>query len=139
MPKYQNHFDKKVGIFNLLGLPARFQNIFGTLSHWLVGQRLDVKSNLCPISVQTLSGVCPISGKVQSLSNQVQGLSKACRVPVQFRGSWTVIGHGHPVFIQTLSKIKSSKTRFSDFGHSMDKDWTWTDSGESLDLMVRHE
>ena len=32
----------------------------GTGNHWLVGQRLDVKSIICPISVKPLSNLCPI-------------------------------------------------------------------------------
>ena len=32
----------------------------GTGNHWLVGQRLDVKSDVCPISVKPLSNLCPI-------------------------------------------------------------------------------
>ena len=76
----------------------------GTPSHWLVGQGLDTKSNVCPISVQTLSNVCPIDGKVQDMSSQIQSLSRVCRDPVQFKGSWTVIGHGNQGYVQTLSK-----------------------------------
>ena len=36
----------------------------------VVGQSLDEKSSLCPISVQTLSNVCPMTCKVQGLSSR---------------------------------------------------------------------
>ena len=50
--------------------------LFGTCYQWLVGQRLDVKSNVCPISVKILSNVCPIGCKVR-------GLSRPCQSPVK--------------------------------------------------------
>ena len=100
--------------------------LLGTGYRWVVGQRLDAKSNLRPMSVQTLSNVCPISGKVHSLSNQVQGLSKVCRNPVQVRGSWTEIGHRNPAFNQTLSNKRMKETSNFSIGLSLDKYWTWT-------------
>ena len=45
----------------------------GTSYHWLAGQTLDKKSNLCPKSVKALSNVCPVSRKVQGVSRRVMG------------------------------------------------------------------
>ena len=38
----------------------------GTSVQWLVGQRLDAKSNLCPTPVQSPSNDCPKTGHVES-------------------------------------------------------------------------
>ena len=101
----------------------------GTPSHWLVGQGLDTKSNVCPISVQTLSNVCPIDGKVQGMSSQIQSLSRVGRDPVQFKGSWTVIGHGNQGYVQTLSKrilLDCISLLWTMTGQTLDLDILWT-------------
>ena len=101
----------------------------GTPSHWLVGQGLDTKSNVCPISVQTLSNVCPIDGKVQGMSSQIQSLSRVCKDPVQFKGSWTVIGHGNQGYVQTLSKrilLDCISLLWTMTGQTLDLDILWT-------------
>ena len=75
----------------------------GAPCRWLVGHRLDTKSNLSPISVQTLSNLTSLtSRKVQGMSSPCPKLSKVCRVPVQLKGSWKEIGHGNSGFVQTL-------------------------------------
>ena len=63
---------------------------WGASRRWLVGQRLDSKSKLCPNIVQYTSKVCPIPVKVQGLSSpcptistHVQTLSNVCQDPVQ--------------------------------------------------------
>ena len=82
------------------------------------------------MSVKTLSNVCPIAGKVQGLSSHIQGLSKVCRAPVQFGGSWTEIGHRNPTFVQILSNKNLTGEEDSDFLQSLDKHWTWTNIGQ---------
>ena len=99
---------------------------FGAPCRWLVA--LDTKSNFSPISVQTLSNVCLTRRKVQGLSSPCPKLSKVFRVPVQFKGSWTEIGHGNPGFVQTLSSKVLSEDEISDFGQSPD-----TGLGQTLD------
>ena len=99
----------------------------GTLSHWLVGQRLDTKSNLCPISVKALSNVCPITGKVQGLSSQVQDLSNGCLESVEFLSNSKVLGQSSDMEIQELSRhcpIKLSESAVSEFelGQTLDVD-----------------
>ena len=68
-----------------------------------------------PISVQTLSMVCLIVREVQGLSSHVQSRSKVCRVPVQFKGSWTKIGLRNPGFVQTISNENSSELKLRIF------------------------
>ena len=78
--------------------------IVGTPHHWLVGQRLDTKSNLCPKSVKSLSNVCQKTGKVQGLSSQVQGLSNGCQKSVEFLFNQIGLGQSLDMEIQGLSR-----------------------------------
>ena len=54
-----------------------------TSDQWLVGQRLDAKSNLRPSPVQFMSNACPKKGLVVGLSrpgpSTVQALSNVCQ------------------------------------------------------------
>ena len=116
------------------------------------GQTLDMKSNLCPNSVQCLSKPCPTSVQVQGLScpcpGQVHSLSWIGLRPVHLQTSWTGIGHTGPVFVLLLSS-RGSNNFISHFGQTLDKHcmttdpifcqflvgqtwditWTWTNSG----------
>ena len=81
------------------------------------GQTLDMKSNLCPSSVQCLSKLCPTSVQVQGLSSccpgQVHSLSKLCLRSVHLQTPWTGIGHTGPVFVQFLSSRGSKMLYFT--------------------------
>ena len=117
---------------------------------------MDGKSSVCPIFVITLSKVCPMAAKVKSLSNQIRGLSKVCRVPVQISATWTQIGHGNPTFVKTLSNKKNRRCRFSLLtragqtldldnllpnlvhGQSLDKLYVWTNLGQCVKWALAH-
>ena len=70
----------------------------------VVGQTVDRKSSVCPNSVKTLSKLCPISGKVQALSSQVQGLSSNCLESVEFLSNSKALGQSLDMEIQDLSR-----------------------------------
>ena len=104
------------------------KGVFGATCQRGAGQTLDMKSNLCPSSVQCLSKLCPTSVQVQGLSSrcpgQVHSLSKLCLRSVHLQTPWTGIGHTGPVFVQFLSS-RGSKFLF----RRLDKLWTnivWT-------------
>ena len=70
------------------------------------------------------------------MSDQIQGLSKVCRDPVQFKGSWTEIGLENPGIVHLLSNNKlSGEADFLPWTMSgktldLDKHWTWTNCGQ---------
>ena len=75
----------------------RLDEFSGTTDHWLVGQRLDTKSNLCPKSVKSLSNVCRKTGKVQGLSN-------GCLESVKCLSNAKALGQSLDMEIQGLSR-----------------------------------
>ena len=134
---------------------GRFKSFWGASRRWLVGQRLDSKSKLCPNIVQYTSKVCPIPVKVQGLSSpcptistHVQTLSNVCQDPVQTK----FFGQTLDAKIQDLSRLCPMKceervqyttvdklqTNFG-LGHSVDKlrcyMFEWTNSGQSSDIL----
>ena len=107
---------------NLLDTSSGFTSSGATCQRG-AGQTLDMKSNLCPSSVQCLSKLCPTSVQVQGLSSrcpgQVHSLSRLCLRSVHLQTPWTGIGHTDPVFVQFLSSRRSKMFYFS-----LDKLWT---------------
>ena len=92
-----------------------------------LGQRLDGKSILCPMSVKTLSNACPCTRFVNTLSNRgtmsVRTLSKS------------------PAFGQRLDKEIQCLSRLCQRGSSnltinswLDKVWTNSGCGQTLDI-----
>ena len=77
---------------------------FGASYLNVVGQTVDRKSSVCPNSVKNLSKVCPIFGKVQALSSQVQGLSSGCLESVEFLSNSKALGQSLDMEIQDLSR-----------------------------------
>ena len=79
----------------LMGIYSLIDNspVSGTTCRWLVGQRLDAKSNVCPTTVQSTSIDCPKTGHVESLSRHspdtVRALSNLCQVPKHLDRDWT--------------------------------------------------
>ena len=89
------------------------------------GQSLDVKSNLCPMSVKTLSNTCPCTGSVNTLSTRgtmsVKGLSKRAK-----------FGQILYMKIQGLSRFFADHLRSDQnflIRKSLDKLKTWTEFG----------
>ena len=101
----------------------------GTPCERLVGQRLDEKSNPCPISVKPLSNACPIG-------HQIQGLSSACQKSVKF---WSALNLSDKDWIQKSNvcpKIcpinDSANNRFlylTKSGQTLEVDNLWTKLG----------
>ena len=155
-------FSLLVGGKKYYHLPPTSNNkdILGAPWRRVVGQSLDEKSSLCPISVKTLSNVCPMTCKVQGLSSccpqsveilskpevtwqtldmEIQYLSRLCPLE-QFKKMnfltldifWTNIGHGHSR--QSPDWLTRPLTARGLPGQSLNKVWTWTNSGQTLYL-----
>ena len=98
-----------------------------------VGQTLDTKSSLCPMSVRILSKVCPMEEKVQGLSSRcltdVEILSKSIifgqRLDKKIQHLSTGCPMEHPIYLQTLFDI------IWDW-HTLDKNMTWCHSSWAL-------
>ena len=103
---------------------SRYLQYIGTPYERLVGQRLDAESNLCPISVQTLSKDRPIKHEVQVLSTLCPNRYRVCTAAVQRGVAWTEIGHDNPEFVVRLSKPKCSEAKIPQSGHTLDNHWT---------------
>ena len=86
----------------------------------MVRQTLDRDWTGNPISVQSLSRLCPLSVHVQGLSACCPVKVEICQGPVQKSEVWTEIGYENPGFVQELSnKILSDDQNYL-VGQSLD-------------------
>ena len=98
----------------------------GTPYQWLVGQRLDVKSGLCPVLVQAMPNVCPKEGLLQ-------GLSSRCLTPVKSLSS--LIQVGQTLDVKPLSHpLSFYRPQFT----ILDKVWTNLQLGQCADKAWIH-
>ena len=109
-----------------LVIPATVTEI-GTPHQWLVGQRLDVKSSLCPVLAQAMPNVGPKKGLLQ-------GLSSRCSTPVKSLSS--LIQFGQTLDIKPGARPLSfyRKPQFT----ILDKVWTNLQLGQCADKAWIH-